>query len=39
MRRQRLGRRESKGVFRRTAGSKGRNFAGAKFSMRGGIRL
>jgi len=39
MRRRRLGSRESKGVFRRTSGSKSRNFAGSSSVMRGGIRL
>lgn len=39
MRRRRLGRGESKGVFRRTSGSKGRNFSGSSAVMRGGIRL
>lgn len=39
MKRRKLGRRESKTVFRRTAGTAVKNFGGSKSVMRGGIRL
>lgn len=39
MRRRRLGRGESRSVFRRTAGAAGKNFGGGRSVMRGGIRL